>query len=68
MELYKLEAEGVVKVSKLMEVSVYPKPIERQSVATCLRVCCEENYTAINNHRGMKTLMGVNIRLHLSKL
>ena len=37
VELYKLEAEGLVKMSKLTEVSVYPKPIERQSVATCLR-------------------------------
>ena len=25
------------KMSKLTEVSVYPKPIEKQSVATCLR-------------------------------
>ena len=58
VELYKLEAEGVVKVSKLMEVSVYPKPIERQSVATSLRVCCEENYTAIINHRGMRNVDG----------
>ena len=38
VELYKPEAEGLVKVSKLTEVSVYPKPIERQSVVTCLRV------------------------------
>ena len=30
MELYKLEAEGLVKMSKLMEVSVYPKPIETE--------------------------------------
>ena len=58
VELYKLETEGVVKVSKLMEVSVYPKPIERQSVATCLRECCEENYTAIINHRGMRNIDG----------
>ena len=37
-ELYKLEAEGLVKMSKLTEVSVFPKPVKRQSVATCLRV------------------------------
>ena len=30
VELYKLEEEGLVKTSKLTEVSVYPKPIERQ--------------------------------------
>ena len=29
VELYKLEAEGLFKMSKLTEVSVYPKPIER---------------------------------------
>ena len=27
VELYKLEAEGLVKMSKLTEISVYPKPI-----------------------------------------
>ena len=54
MELFKLGAEGLVKMLKLMEVSVYPKPIERQSVATCLRVFCKETYTAIINHPGMR--------------
>ena len=61
VELYKLETEGVVKVSKLMEVSVYPKPIERQSVATCLRVFCEETYTDIINYPGMRN---VDVREH----
>ena len=54
MELFKLGAEGLVKMLKLMEVSVYPKPIERQSVATCLRVFCKETYTAIINQPGMR--------------
>ena len=27
VELYKLEAEGLVKMSKLTEIPVYPKPI-----------------------------------------
>ena len=58
MELFKLGAEGLVKMLKLMEVSVYPKPIERQSVATCLRVFCKETYTAIINHPGMKHVDG----------
>ena len=64
VELYKLEAEGLVKMSKLTEVSVYPKPIESQSVATCLRVFCGESYTAITNHLGMRNVDG----LQLSKL
>ena len=42
VELYKLEADGLVKMSKLTEVSVYPKPIERKSVAIWLTVFCEE--------------------------
>ena len=54
MELFKLGAEGLVKMLKLMEVSVYPKPIERQSVATCLRVFCKETYTGIINQPGMR--------------
>ena len=54
VELHKLEAEGSVKRSKLTESSVYPKPIERQSVATCLRVFCKETYTAITNQPGMR--------------
>ena len=58
MELYKHEAEGLVKMSKLTEVSVCPKPIERQSVATCLRVFCEETSTAIINHSGMRNVDG----------
>ena len=58
VELHKLEAEGSVKRSKLTESSVYPKPIERQSVATCLRVFCKETYTAIINHPGMKHVDG----------
>ena len=58
VELHKLEAEGSVKRSKLTESSVYPKPLERQSVATCLRVFCKETYTAIINHPGMKHVDG----------
>ena len=43
-ELYKPEAESLVKMLKLTEVSVYPELIDRQSVATyCLRVFCEES-------------------------
>ena len=40
----KPEAESLVKMLKLTEVSVYPELIDRQSVATyCLRVFCEES-------------------------
>ena len=45
-------------MSKLTEVSVYPKPRERRGVATCLRVFCEETATAIVNHPGMRNVDG----------
>ena len=58
VELYKLEAEGLVKMLKLTEAYFYPKPIERKSVATCLRVFCKETYTGIINHPGMRNVDG----------
>ena len=58
VELYKLEAEGLVEIPKLTEVFVYPKPTERQSVATWLRVFCEETYIAIINHPRMRNVEG----------
>ena len=33
-------------------------PKERQSIATCLRIFCEETYTVIINHLGMKHVDG----------
>ena len=35
-------------MSKLSETAVYPKPIERQRVSTCLQVFCEEIATALD--------------------
>ena len=40
-------------LSKLNEVSVRPKPIERQSVPTCQRVFCEETLAALRVHPGL---------------
>ena len=37
-------------MSKLTEVSVYPKPIERQKVITCLQVFCDESLSALKSH------------------
>ena len=45
-------------MAKLMGESVYPKPMERQSVPTCLRVFCEEIYTAMINRPGMRNVDG----------
>ena len=41
-------------MSILTEVFVYPKPIEKQTVATCLRIFCEETYTVIVNRPSMR--------------
>ena len=32
------------------EVSVFPKPIERQNVSTCLKVFCEKTIAALKSH------------------
>ena len=49
-KLYQLESDSLLKMSKLNEVAVAPKPIERQKVASCLKVLCEETYNALLNH------------------
>ena len=67
-ELYKLEAGDSVKMSKLTEVSVYPISIERQSVATCLRVFASILTLLFLIILERETLMGVHIQLHLSNL
>ena len=56
--LYTLEASTIIKLSKLNEVSVFPKPIERQKVSTCLRIFCEETATALLTHPGMSNVEG----------
>ena len=42
-DLYKWDKKDKLKMSELNEVSVYPKPIERQRVSTCLKVFSEKN-------------------------
>ena len=40
-------------LSKSTEVSVRPKPIERQIMPICQRVFCEETLTALRVHPGL---------------
>ena len=54
VDIYKLEDGSTVKLSDLNEVSVYPKPIERQKVSTCLRVFSEKTHQTLLNHPGME--------------
>ena len=49
-QLYKLECYKTVKLSKLTEVAVYPKPVERQKVSTCLQIFNEKIITALMTH------------------
>ena len=48
--LQQAESNSLVKLSKLSEVAVSPKPIERQSVQTCLRVFCDDTIAALETH------------------
>ena len=38
-QLYKSESDSLITLSKLTYEAVYPTPIERQKVSTCLKVC-----------------------------
>ena len=51
--LYSLEKGSFVKLSKLNDVAISPKPIERQRVSTCLRFFCDETIAALETHPGI---------------
>ena len=59
VKLYQLESGSLVKLSKLNEVAIAPKPVERQSVASCLRVFSDETVAGLLTHPGMKDEVGV---------
>ena len=46
-QLYRLESEKLAKLSDLNEISITPKPIERQWVSTCLRAFSEKTFNAL---------------------
>ena len=56
--LYDLESGEREKLSKLSEVSVSPKPIERQKVSFVLQVFNEKTISALKNHSGIKGAEG----------
>jgi hypothetical protein len=53
ISLQKLESANLTKLSKLTEVSVTPKPIERQRVLTVLEVFNEKTIAALKAHTDM---------------
>ena len=59
MKLYQLESGSLVELSMLNEVAIEPKPVERQSVASCLRVFSDETVAGLLNHPCMKDEVGV---------
>ena len=48
--LFKCENEALLKLSKLNEIGMAPKLIERQNVNICLRVFCSETIAAFESH------------------
>ena len=57
--LYEAESLSRYKLSHLDEVAVYPKPVERQKVSTCLKIFCDETASALRTHPTTKDLEGV---------
>ena len=60
IELYELESnkDKLATMSSLTEVAVYPKPVERQKVSTCLQVFCDETLSALRVHPELKNNEG----------
>ena len=49
-ELFEHEKSQFVKLSKLTESAVNPKPVERHKVCHCLKVFCDRTVAAIKTH------------------
>ena len=63
-ELFKAESGSLLKLSKLNETAVFPKPVERQNVSTCLKVFSEETVNALLNHSKTKNEPGCEETAH----
>ena len=48
--LHNFEKANLIKLSKLSDISVHSKPIERQKVSTCLQVFCDRTILAFRTH------------------
>ena len=57
-ELYKLELNGIAKISSLREISIAPKPVERQKVQPVLDIFCERTRRGLLSHPGMEEVEG----------
>ena len=61
--IYLLESNDLVKMSKLTDVAVSPKPIERQKVFTCLKVFSDETSAALKLHTDLGDTDGTTLFL-----
>ena len=50
--MHGLEIDSLVKLSKLNDVAISPKIVERQLVSTCLWVFCDKRITALETNTG----------------
>ena len=59
-QLYDFEsADPFTRLSSLTEISIAPKPIERQKVAYALNIFCDKTYTALLTQPKIKDVEGV---------
>lgn len=56
--LHNFEKENIVKLSRLNDIALAPKPVERQNVSTCLRVFCDETLNALKTHPLLENVEG----------
>ena len=56
--MHQLESDRLVKLSRLTEVSVTTKPIERQRVSTVLQVFHKKTITALKEHSEIDNVDG----------
>ena len=53
--LFQTEEKSLLKLSELDFVAVFPKPIERQNVKTCLKVFSSKTVVALQTHTGLRS-------------
>ena len=57
-KLFRLELHSSIKMSCLREISIAPKPVERQKVKPALDIFCDRTHQALLSHPGMKDVKG----------
>jgi len=63
--LFYYESKEIVTMSRLTYEAVCPTPIERQKVATCLKVFCDETISALKSHPDFQSAQGTIIFLEI---